>query len=88
MKNKGVDKGLAAAGTIMFVGLIQTGAEPPFWFLAALSLALYEVCLWCCRIARKEAYQERKSQYIAINKLNGKRLEEARVGWPMKELDL
>lgn len=56
MKKRGIDKGISAAGTILFVGLIQTTA--PAWSLVILALIVYEIAQWCCRIARRGSTEE------------------------------
>jgi hypothetical protein len=84
MKRKIVDKGISAAGTILFVGLIQTDA--PAWSLIILALFLYEMALWCCQIARKEARRQRKQKYIVVRNKDAERWWNTRFVWPMKEV--
>ena len=84
MKKRIVDKGVSAALTIMFVGPLQTDA--PVWVLVILTLSVYEIAQWCCRIARREARNNRKEEYVKLNKINGKRWAATRIGWPMKEV--
>jgi len=86
MKNKGRYKLLSGIGTIWVMSLITTDAQPKLWQSAFLALGLYEVMQMMIRIARKQAYQERKRHYIVVNKRNGRNLEEMRMGWPMKEV--
>lgn len=83
MKRK-VDKGISAAGTILFVGLIQTTA--PAWSLVILALLVYEIAQWCCRIARREAWRQRRKRYITVSKRDVHRWASTRIGWPMKEV--
>lgn len=79
-----VDKGISAAGTILFVGLIQTDA--PAWSLIILALFMYEMALWCCRIARREARRQRRQKYIVVRQKDAERWASTRIGWPMKEV--
>lgn len=72
MRNKGIDKAISAGASILFVGLIES-PDANYIALAALTVGLYEACLWVCRIARKEAYKSRKRHYITVSKVNGKR---------------
>ena len=71
---RGIDKGISAAGTILFVGLIQTTA--PAWSLVILALAVYEIAQWCCRIARREARKSRRKRYIAASQTDAHRWAE------------
>ena len=83
MKNRGLDKAISAAGVVLFVGLIRT--EASFGVLATLTLVLYEICLWTCRIARKEAKRNRRRHYITATKLDMERGAD-QVFNPLKEV--
>ena len=85
MRNKGIDKVMSAAGVVLFVGLIQA-PDAPFWALASLAVGLYEIGLWCCRIARQEAKRQRKNKYIVVRQKDAERWASTRIGWPMKEV--
>lgn len=85
MKKKTIDKGISAAGAVLFVGAIQT-AGAPLWAVASLALAVYEIGQWVCRIARRQARQERKRRYIVVNRQNAERWWNTQIGWPMKEV--
>lgn len=67
----------------MIVGLIQTDA--PAWSLIILALFMYEMALWCCRIARREAMKNRRKHYITVSRMDAQRWADTRFGWPMKE---
>lgn len=71
---KAVDKGISAAGAILFVGLIQTDA--PTWSLVVLTLVMYEIAQWCCRIARREAKRQRRNRYITASRTDAQRWAE------------
>lgn len=86
MKNKGFDKVISAGATVMFVGLIQTASEPPFWALAGLSIGLYECCLMACRIARKQARKQRRRHYITATRFDMERVAAQEFRWKMKEV--
>ena len=88
MKSKGKDKLLAGIGTVWFMSLIATNAQPKLWQSAFLALGLHEVMQMTIKIARKHAYVERKRHYITVTKQNGRNLEEMRIGWPMKEVGM
>lgn len=81
---KVMDKGISAAGTLLFVGAIQTDA--PAWTLMILALVIYEVAQWCCRIARREARRQRRQKYIVVRNKDAERWWNTRIGWPMKEV--
>ena len=83
MKNRGIDKVVSAAGVVLFVGLIRT--EAPFGVLATLTVVLYEICLWACRIAHKEARKSRRRHYITATKLDMERVAD-QVFNPLKEV--
>ena len=84
MKKRGIDKAISAAGTILFVGLIQTTA--PAWSLVILTLAVYEIAQWCCRIARREARKSRRKRYITVSKRDAERWAGTWLRYPMKEV--
>ena len=84
MKKRGIDKGISAAGAILFVGLIQTDA--PAWCLVVLTLIVYEIAQWCCWIARRETRKSRKRRYITASRIDAERWAATRIGWPMKEV--
>lgn len=71
---KAVDKGISAAGAVLFVGLIQTDA--PTWSLVVLTLVMYEIAQWCCRIARREAKKQRRNRYITASRTDAQRWAE------------
>jgi len=71
---KAIDKGISAAGAILFVGLIQTDA--PTWSLVVLTLVMYEIAQWCCRIARREAKRQRRNRYITASRTDAQRWAE------------
>jgi hypothetical protein len=71
---KVIDKGMSAAGAVLFVGLIKTDA--PTWSLVALTLVMYEIAQWCCRIARREAKKQRRNRYITASRTDAQRWAE------------
>ena len=71
---KTIDKGISAAGTLLFVGAIQTDA--PAWSLVILALVIYEIGQWCCRIARREARRNRRNHYITVTRRDAQRWAE------------
>ena len=81
---KVMDKGISAAGTLLFVGAIKTDA--PAWSLVILALVVYEIGQWCCRIARREAKRQRRNHYITVTKRDAQRWANTKIGWPMKEV--
>lgn len=80
---KAIDKGMSAAGAVLFVGLIQTDA--PTWSLVVLTLVMYEMAQWCCRIARREAKRQRRKHYITVSKIDAERWAGTWLRYPMKE---
>ena len=71
---KVIDKGMSAAGAALFVGLIKTDA--PTWSLVVLTLVMYEIAQWCCRIARREAKKQRRNRYITASRTDAQRWAE------------
>lgn len=71
---KVIDKGMSAAGAVLFVGLIKTDA--PTWSLVVLTLVMYEIAQWCCRIARREAKRQRRNRYITASRTDAQRWAE------------
>ena len=80
---KVIDKGISAAGAVLFVGLIKTDA--PTWSLVVLTLVMYEIAQWCCRIARREAKKQRRKHYITVSKIDAERWAGTWLRYPMKE---
>ena len=80
---KAIDKGISAAGAVLFAGLIQTDA--PTWSLVVLTLVMYEIAQWCCRIARREAKRQRRKHYITVSKIDAERWAGTWLRYPMKE---
>ena len=75
MRKRTIDKGISAAGTVLFVGAINS-VGAPLWAVAALALAVYEIGQMVCRIARRQARQERKRHYITATRLDMRRVED------------
>jgi len=71
---KVIDKGMSAASAVLFVGLIKTDA--PTWSLVVLTLVMYEIAQWCCRIARREAKRQRRNRYITASRTDAQRWAE------------
>lgn len=86
MKRGTVDKMIAGVGTVGFMALVTTNANPKMWQIALIALLLYESALMAVRIARKQAHEKRKRKYITVNKINGERWANERIGWPMREV--
>lgn len=88
MKGKGKDKLLAGIGTVWFMSLIATNAQPKLWQSAFLALGLYEVMQMTIRIARKQAYKERERHYITVDQKNRENLNKHWIGddWEMMEV--
>lgn len=68
------DKMIAGAGTVGFMALISTNAEPKMWQIALLGIALYETALLAVRIARKEARKARRRRYITVTRRDMQRV--------------
>jgi hypothetical protein len=68
-------KGYSAIVTVAFVGLIQT-VNPPIWAIAALTIAIYEICMMTVRIAKKTSQKKQKRRYITATRADMRRVEE------------
>ena len=86
MKKRTQNKIIAGVGTVWFMSLITTNAQPKLWQVAMIGIAFYEIAQIAIRTAQKRAYRKRESRYITVMRENGKRLEEARINWPMQEV--
>ena len=88
MKSKGKDKLLAGIGTVWFMSLIATNAQPKLWQSAFLALGLYEVMQMTVRIARRHAHEERERHYITVDQKNRENLNKHWIGddWEMVEV--
>lgn len=68
-------KGYSAIVTVAFVGLIQT-IDPPLWAIAALSIAVYELCIMTVRIAKRTSQKKQKQHYISATRADMRRVED------------
>lgn len=68
-------KGYSAIVTVAFIGLIQT-INPPLWAIAALTIAIYEVCMMTVRIAKKTSQKKQKRRYISATRADMRRVED------------
>ena len=68
-------KGYSAIVTVAFVGLIQT-VNPPLWAIAALTIAIYEVCMMTVSIAKKTSQKKQKRRYITATRADMRRVED------------
>lgn len=68
-------KGYSAIVTVAFVGLIQT-VNPPIWAIAALTIAIYEICMMTVRIAKKTSQKKQKRRYITATRADMRRVED------------
>lgn len=68
-------KGGSAIVTVAFVGLIQTTGAP-LWAIAALTIAIYEVCIMTVRIAKTTTRKEQKRRYITATRADMRRVED------------
>ena len=64
----------SAIVTVAFVGLIQTTGAP-LWAIAALSIALYEVCIMTVMVAKTTTRKEQKRRYITATRADMRRVE-------------
>lgn len=85
MKKGTKDKVVAGIGTVWFLSLISTNANPKLWQVAMIGIALYEVIQIAVRIARREARRQRRRRYITVTRSDMKRVE-AVVFNPYKEV--
>ena len=68
-------KGYSAIVTVAFIGLIQT-VNPPLWAIAALTIAIYEICMMTVRIAKKTSQKKQKRRYISATRADMRRVED------------
>lgn len=85
-----INKVRAAGVAVLFFALVKPDTVPDMWIISLLTLGIYEAVLmglntWMAlREEKKQEEQELQTYYH--NKANGKRLNNARIGWPMKEV--
>ena len=85
-----INKVRAAGVAVLFFALVKPDTVPDMWIISLLTLGIYEAVLmglntWMAlREEKKQEEQELQTYYH--NKANGKRLNDARIGWPMKEV--
>lgn len=68
-------KGYSAIVTVAFIGLIQT-VNPPLWAIAALTIAIYEICMMTVGIAKKTSQKKQKRRYISATRADMRRVED------------
>lgn len=68
-------KGGSAIVTVAFVGMIQT-TNAPLWAIAALTIAVYEVCVMTVRIAKTTTHKAQKRRYITATRADMRRVED------------
>lgn len=56
------DKGLSAAGTLAFMALVTTNAQPQLWQIAFVSIGMYEAMLLAVKTGRKVARDQRRKK--------------------------
>ena len=76
---------IAGVGTVWFMSLISTNANPKLWQVAFLSIGMYEALFWAVRIARREARRQRRRKYITVTRRDMERVAEE-VFNPYKEV--
>lgn len=85
-----INKVRAAGTAVLFFALVKPDTVPDMWIISLLTLGIYEAVLmglntWMAlREEKKQEEQELQTYYH--NKANGKRLNNARIGWPMREV--
>lgn len=85
-----INKVRAAGVAVLFFALVKPDTVPDMWIISLLTLGIYEAVLmglntWMAlREEKKQEEQELQTYYH--NKANGKRLNNARIGWPMREV--
>ena len=85
-----INKVRAAGAAVLFFALVKPDTVPDMWIISLLTLGIYEAVLmglntWIALRAEKEQKEQELQNYYH-NKANGKRLNNARIGWPMREV--
>lgn len=85
-----INKVRAAGVAVLFFALVKPDTVPDMWIISLLTLGIYEAVLmglntWMALRAEKQQ-KEQELQTYYHNKANGKRLNNARIGWPMREV--
>ena len=85
-----INKVRAAGVTLLFFALVRPDSVPEMWVISILSILMYEAILmglntWTVLRAEKKQKEEEIQTYYH-NKANGRRWEEATMGWKMKEV--
>lgn len=57
---RGKDKLIAGAGTVWFLSLVTTNANPKLWQVALIGIAMYEAIQIAVRIARLEGRKAKR----------------------------
>jgi hypothetical protein len=85
-----INKVRSAGIAVLFFALVKPDTVPDMWIISLLTLGIYEAVLlalnvWSdLRAEKRQKEQEMQNYYH--NKANGRRLNDAMVGWPMREV--
>ena len=86
-----INKGRASFIAVLFFGLVKPETTPEMWIVSFLSILMYEAVLMALNIwteTRKEKAQKKQElETYYHNRANGRRLENAKIGWQMKEVN-
>jgi hypothetical protein len=85
-----INKVRAAGVAVLFFALVKPDTVPDMWIISLLTLGIYEAVLmglntWMA-LREEKRQEEQELQTYYHNKANGKRLNNARIGWPMREV--
>lgn len=70
------DKGIAMAGTLLFLAAVKTNAEPTLWQVGLVAVGMYEAMLLAVKVGRDVAKERRRQQNRRYRKRDGRRWAE------------
>ena len=70
------NKVIAAAGTMLFLALVRTNADPKMWQIGLVAVLMYETLIFCLRYMRIVQREIRRNKVIRIREEDARRWAE------------
>lgn len=70
------EKGVAAAGTVLFLALVKTNADWKLWQVAMIGILLYEALILSIKTAKRIDRENRRREYSRIRQQDARRWAE------------
>ena len=81
-----INRGAAAAITVVFMALVRPDPDPALWETALVSIGMYEALRWCIWYIRRIRRQEKIRKNREVMYYDGTRWADEWITWPLKEV--